>query len=540
MQNDHARKIRHSALWAAYGDAMGFITELADAQIVTRRANSNYIADTLPWSRLLGGRFGAVVQLPSGCYSDDTQLRLATSRAIRSDGSFDIDSFAKVELPTFDAYALGAGRSTKTAAQSLASTSVNWFSNFYDKASIRYLDAGGNGVAMRIQPHVWCTSSKSLEPNCLIQIIRNCITTHGHPRALAGALIHAIHLSSTIWENDIPAPITWCLAVDKLENIRDIITSDGELATIWLPTWETRSRQKWDTSWHETLNELRAMLSVATDLATQDSKPDEKYLQLIKALDGTNKEVRGDAIRTAIFSLFLAWNFRDRNPHSALKLAVNCLQTDTDSIATLAGALLGATSQEPPLGTILDSDYICREADRMVDIASGRKPSAFNYPNLLTWRPPRSQLDVVTLQQGKIVVAGLGVAIPSGKVFRAKSSDIAWEILELEYGQTLVIKRRAHLTQLEDETNELFSQTDKENRHRAKPDHIDATPPEDANKDLDTLTTTLITSGFPAERIGHALLKFAELDTLSTESAIAFAAIIVKARRARLLRGKTL
>ena len=102
-------RIRRSSLWAAYGDALG----------------------------------------------DDTQLRLATGRAIRPD-SFDVEAFAKVGLPVWLGCALGAGKSTSAAALNLSKPRTSWFANTFKG----WTESGGNGAAMRIQPHVWAARSR--------------------------------------------------------------------------------------------------------------------------------------------------------------------------------------------------------------------------------------------------------------------------------------------------------------------------------------------------------------------------------------------
>src|SRR5438309_8255432 len=120
----HARVVR-SALWSAYGDALGFITEIRDNRRgITSRIGSERATQTVSWKRRVGGRFGAEAVLPAGCYSDDTQLRLATCRAIRPDASFNVEAFAKMELPVWMSYALGAGRGSKAAALSLSREGV--------------------------------------------------------------------------------------------------------------------------------------------------------------------------------------------------------------------------------------------------------------------------------------------------------------------------------------------------------------------------------------------------------------------------------
>ena len=139
-----------SALWSAWGDALGFATELADnVGLVRLRTGSEKVTNTVEWRRRIGGRSGPIVDMPPGCYSDDTQLRLATARSIGLEGSFDVAAFAKVELPAFLAYGLGVGRGTRLATKNLGKPSVSWNSNFlfvqinqiYGKRGERWGDA---------------------------------------------------------------------------------------------------------------------------------------------------------------------------------------------------------------------------------------------------------------------------------------------------------------------------------------------------------------------------------------------------------------
>ena len=127
MSEKKLQVITNSALWAAYGDALGFITELTTSNSLSFRTDQKIITKTVNWNRIIGGKFGTKISLLSGTYSDDTQLRLATSRAIRDTGNFDVEAFAKIELPVWLSYALGAGRGSKEAASSLIKQNSNWF-----------------------------------------------------------------------------------------------------------------------------------------------------------------------------------------------------------------------------------------------------------------------------------------------------------------------------------------------------------------------------------------------------------------------------
>src|ERR1044071_4951659 len=89
VHEHHRRKVLNSALWAAAGDALGWITELSRGEGgVQHRPGLNSVTRPVPWVRTIGGRHGPRVDLPAGTYSDDTQLRLAVSRSIRGNGSF--------------------------------------------------------------------------------------------------------------------------------------------------------------------------------------------------------------------------------------------------------------------------------------------------------------------------------------------------------------------------------------------------------------------------------------------------------------------
>ncbi|WP_416221504.1 ADP-ribosylglycohydrolase family protein [Rhodoferax sp.] len=109
-------------------------------------------------------------------------MRLSTSRAINGAGFFDVESFAKIELPVWLNYALGAGRGSKAAAANLALRDSSWSLNFFSSASVKYWDGGGNGAAMRIQPHVW-QNHDAPRHAFVSDVIRNSVCTHGHPRA---------------------------------------------------------------------------------------------------------------------------------------------------------------------------------------------------------------------------------------------------------------------------------------------------------------------------------------------------------------------
>lgn len=546
MTADSKTAIVNSALWAAYGDALGFITELADSRTLTYRIKGRSVTKTVAWKRRIGGRFGLVMDLPAGCYSDDTQLRLATCRAIRGDGHFDVEAFAKVELPVWLCYALGAGISTKAAAASLSRDNVNWFSNFFTGKS-SYFNAGGNGAAMRVQPHVWAASKHGEFSSYMPAVLRNAVCTHGHPNALAGAFFHAACLASTLLHKEIPSPAQWREVLSGLSDLLSIVRSDDELNTFWLPVWRERSSDDVETLLKlvqkESLEDVR---SIESRLRQGN---ESTYLGLVEVIGGLRPETRGSGIKTAILAAALAWLFKDRPTMDALIEAANVLGSDTDSIATMAGALLGATNSSAPEGGLADRRYIAEEAARMYEVGRGTTRQSFKYPDLMTWRAPKAILDTVGYCDGQLTVAGLGSVQPVGEGWEDRSDkDTAWRWLELGFGQTILARQRQKLRQMDphqkptlrakkeqnlprlgenmNPQSDLFRQSSSENGGEKRQDPLKSTS-------LDDLTNAAINSGFSRELIGKHLVELAEAPN-GLELAIAYSAIIVKARKARL------
>ncbi|MCC8959937.1 ADP-ribosylglycohydrolase family protein [Bradyrhizobium sp. Pear77] len=537
-----------SALWAAAGDAIGWITELGDEDTIRYRTGQNRVRSTVEWRRRIGGRFGPTLQLPSGTYSDDTQLRLAVSRSTRGDGDFDVEAFAKVELPVWASYSLGAGRGTSAAASSLTKGTVSWFSNFFGSRGERgYLDAGGNGAAMRIQPHVW-KSNLDVASSFVKDVLRDAITTHGHPKGFCGALFHAFCLAHAIALREMPGPDEWVDFANQLRCIPEAISSDEQLSLFWLGPWEEGYGMPLRTAIQE---EIDFVVRVTRLLRAEVHSRERAYSTVLETVGGFDEQTRGAGLNTALAATALAYLTRDRNNEESLLLAANAPGSDTDTIATMAGAILGAARPTPVGWTIQDREYITDEAIRLSEIAQGHATASFRYPDLISWSPPTTQSDAVGLFENQICLAGLGRAEPFGEVF--STSEAKWQWLRLEFGQTVLAKQRPKLRQLTpkdlpNRTREasinypqgdqvsLFQ--DDQSLAAARPEQRHSAPErairggEQSFDDLNVLTDSIIERGFRPEDIGRALIELAQ-GKFAIERSTAFSAIIAKALEAR-------
>lgn len=546
---DRRQRTIASALWAAFGDAIGFTTELADSALVKRRTGvSGQVSTTVPWQRLIGGKFGALVDLPAGTYSDDTQLRLATSRCIRHDGHFDVESLAKIELPVWLSYSLGSGLGSKAAATSLCSSNTTWYSNFFRSEKATYVHGGGNGAAMRVQPHIWCASDLEDQYSYLPDVVRNAVVTHGHVRGIAGAALHAVGLAFVFREGKLPPPEIWHEFAAAIELLPKLVDRDSDLKTFWLPTWEAESKISFGLAAQAVAREWVELCAAATRTELNSGRD---YERVVNDLGGLRPEERGSGLKAALFSLSAVWAMRSLPPSEALQIVANLLSSDTDTIATMAGAILGALPNQPaPTGELQDRPLIEADASRLHDISKRSSCEDFSYPDLLYWQPPKSPLDAIGRVGDGYAIQGLGVVQPLGQVFPTRQGETAYQWFRLESGQTLLCKRRAEprpmpATSLP-QPRELASQQESLGAETRPPeqDLFGHRPvlPNQAERSrelpvltLDSATDEAIHSNFNANVVGRNLLKFAEAED-GLELAVAFAAIVVKARRARLKR----
>lgn len=431
--------VRNSALWSAYGDALGWISELTNEKGLKRRMASAPLTRPVEWKRRIGGRTGVTIALPRGCYSDDSQLRLATARAIQSRG-FDVESFAKVELPVWLSYALGAGRSTSAAATNLTRRKVQWFSNTFKG----WTDSGGNGAAMRIQPHVWATPDPGDLTAFIPDVIRNSICTHSHPRGMLGATFHALALAQTIATRRYPTPNEMAAAIDFAKELPMIMSREVDEWSFWRSAYG-RSSGPFEDHWARAIDECQRAIRIAGK--SEGDSGTDRYQSIVERLRLYDQDRRGDGTLTAVAAMGLVWC--EENPEESLRIAANAVGTDTDTIATMAGAVLGAVADGEPPVEVLDVKLFRSEASRLAAISSGAGAKDHLYPDLLHWSAPKKRADsLVELDGNGIYVRGFGRAEPRSGAFPGSYGEFSWQWVKLRNGQTLLIKRRHNLPRL--------------------------------------------------------------------------------------------
>ena len=441
--NERSTRTRGSMLWAAYGDALGFISELVDGKGLERRTQGAPLDHLMAWERRVGGRWGVDVLLPPGSWSDDTQLRMAVSRSIGSHG-FDAEAFARIELPVWLSYALGGGRASKAAARNLGKPSTLWYANTFAD----WTNAGGNGAAMRIQPHVW--ASHDLEGDYMLDVIADTVCTHGHPRAIVGACFHAATLAHCLHNGTVPDAETCTDIAAHVGDAVQLIEDHSTLGPVWSGLRERETGERFNDVWRVTVDELHHAIKNASDSAEATNGDDAAYGGIVDRLGLRDRAQQGSGILTTVAAVVLAATAS--KAHEGVVAAANAIGTDTDTIASMAGALLGACDDaaDPPEEP-LDSPYLRSEADRLVALSQGEQAPGHPYPDILTWSAPQTQADALVSDNGSLAVEGLGPVTRLGTdLLYTSREDFAWEWVSTNFGQTLLIKRRPEIRPLAD------------------------------------------------------------------------------------------
>jgi ADP-ribosylglycohydrolase/catechol 2,3-dioxygenase-like lactoylglutathione lyase family enzyme len=438
---------------AAVGDALGWPEE-GRATLATRKSAGARRGDFVSWTKRAGGRFYAhEEEITSGDYSDDTQLIIATSRSLLASPDW-FRVFTRIELPLWTAYERGGGGATKRAAESWLSGRPPWDTVKMDPR--RYFEAGGNGVVMRILPHCIWGSQDSEFSSLAEPIIRNGISTHGHPRALVGALAYGF----AVWQQFRSAEtLGYGALVDVLlDSHREWSVFPEAMPELreWLSAADASFGGSYLELWGRTVDEQMLLLKVAKEGMSKGALAVDQ--EVLRQLGCYDKQVSGSGTIAAAAAVFLASRYA-ADPMNGVLEAAYSRGADTDTLASLVGALLGAVNGIEwlgPLGEkVQDAAYLRTLAINLCDRHSDRnlerrEISAGGLKDFLQDIRKLSGGQVITLPDGQeaAVVATGTQLVGSGKYERFLA------VCRTKAGQTLHLQTiRKSSDQQRDEPN---------------------------------------------------------------------------------------
>lgn len=346
---DHSERIRAMLLGVAVGDALGWPHE------VPRRVVGDLTLEGAfqRWRRRAGSRFWSYEEpLPPGTYSDDTQLMMACGRSLLQPDWF--AHFVGKELPTWRLYERGGGRTVLRAADAWTMGTAPWRAR--RQVQSKYFESGANGAAMRIAPHA------AIGSNLLHRVVADAIATHGHPRALLGAMMQAwaleAALGGALGDNTSAALEA---ALDHVDQWADFGLLDGLPAS-----WRDAAGGEYETRWRDHSEQAVASLRIAHRWAQDGALAAES--EVLRDLGATDKATNGAGDVCAVAALYLAARYASQ-PEQALRAAARQPGADTDTLASMVGALLGAMVGQDAVAAypgVQDGETIERLADDLV------------------------------------------------------------------------------------------------------------------------------------------------------------------------------
>ena len=360
-------------LGAAFGDALGWPNERIAKSNASKQTQGR-LHDFKRWTRRSGGRFFPHEEIiEEGGYSDDTQLILCLSRSLLK-GEAWWEHFTQVELPFWSVYERGGGGATKRAVESWLDGVAPWSANRKPQDVKRYYEAGGNGVAMRVLPHVLRLGEKEF-PRIATNIFLDGIATHGHPRALLGALAYGFALWAAFRKD---SKLAYGELVEEL--IKSVDHWSALPATPNIPPeWRSqaeKSLQDYMKLWESAKAEVMEYLEVCrAELSKGALSLDDDVL---KKLQCFNSKISGAGTVAAIASVYLA-SRHAADPINGVVKPAFAIGSDTDTIASMTGGLLGCINGSdwlsPVKQGIQDAAYIEKNAFRLANGHIDDKPT---------------------------------------------------------------------------------------------------------------------------------------------------------------------
>jgi ADP-ribosylglycohydrolase len=323
-------KCKGAMLATAIGDALGWPNE---PRSKNRAKRSKVIDHFVEWTRSSSSPRWHDEKILPGEYSDDTQLTLSVARSIIAG---DWEKFlAEKELPFWLKYERGGGGALLKAAKSCKEGFLLWQSNY----TRDYFNAGSNGAIMRILPHVIAAAKMRNTTTLMMDVVKDTLITHGHPRAFLGATCYAYALDYLLRKETVLEYGELVTAVIDGQNDWGA-NLNPDVFGKWLSIAQRHDEYDFYTEWENTRARMIKQLEfIRVSLKKGLILDDTKVLTDLECFGKVNSA--GDV--AALVAIYLASRYAN-NPSLGIKVPAFSFGADTDTIASITGGLLGMLS----------------------------------------------------------------------------------------------------------------------------------------------------------------------------------------------------
>ena len=438
-----AVKAEGALLALAAGDALGWPQEMR-WNVRGNPANELAQVEFKEWTRRSGGRYQPYEEIiRPGEYSDDTQLALAIARSRTNHGSEWWKAFTRVELPLWTLYERGGGGATKRAANAWAGNLAPWKSTKKENVR-RYFGAGGNGVAMRVLPHALFLSGEETATGLMHDVVLDGSATHGHPRALVGATVYA-HAAWSLMRKS--GTLRFGELLDKLIDEAPVwseFPKRDRKKSSWFESAD-ETTNGYEPLWNRTVREMHELLVTARRGVQAGALADDRTV--LKDL-GCFGRARGAGTISAAAAAYLAARHAAQPKQAVLRAAFE-KGADTDTLAAMAGGLVGCTSGiewlPQPWFRVQDAKYLRRMASCVIlgpDGADERPVKPLSNPRLVFSQLALKGSHEVFLSGS---IRARAAVMPNPKPIAKSIAVSAWRLNTTD-GQTMYITKVKRLT----------------------------------------------------------------------------------------------
>ena len=386
----------------------------------------------------------------------------------------------------------------------------------------------------------------------LLDVFRNSICTHGHPRGFVGACFHALSLAFAMRTGSPASLLELAKQAEVLRGLPLLIERDRDIRILWLDAWQKASNRSFTDGVNDAVDEIVQYLDKLS--ALDGNSLDVAYPDALDLLAAKADQSRGSGTVTAVLAAFASSVADVSDPKRALLVLANALGSDTDSIASMAGAIVGASTTVECSDTIQDISYIRESALRLAKVSAGEKAQSFRYPDLRSWKPERTAIDVVGLIDDALYLNGLGrlEKLASKESKETGNETLGW--FRTEFGQTILARSRSEKKVLSPNFSsananssngqdargarppgrlaDLFTKSEPQVLSRKNQSEVD-----DGGVSLNELLKRIIADNFDPETVGRALLQqVKEGNGDFVERGVALTATVLTAYEARLKR----